>query len=210
MRLYLESDILDLVKRLPAMREKGKKDKEEMLERRRYQRVLDRQAEAVKAREAVEAFKAPDLVMMKTGRLGLPQEIVYRVLELICDEYEPTGIRMMTIVVEELHQIAMACPDFLAALPHCYKYLASKVEPIPGQENRDWDEFIADPNQFKVPELTEAVRDLGLKVTGTKDGQYSRFESTWLTCRADHSPTRLFRTQRAKKDLCKTRSQNRL
>ena len=173
MRLYLESDILDIVKRLPKKREQEKEDKEEMLERRRYQRVLDRQAEAVRAREMVEGFKAPDLVMMKTGKLGLPQEIVYRVLELICDEYEPNGIRMMTIVVEELHQIAMACPDFLAALPHCYKYLASKVEPIPGEDNRDWEEFIADPNQFKVPELKEAVRDLGLKVTGTKAGRCS-------------------------------------
>jgi hypothetical protein len=111
-------------------------------------------------------------MILKTGRLGLPQEIVCRILELICDEYEPEGIKIMVIILDELHNIVLSCPDFLAALPHCYKYLAAKLDPLPGSDKRDWDEIVANPNLFKAFEIKEALRDAELLNSGSKAGVF--------------------------------------
>ncbi len=124
------------------------------------------------AAEVVKSFKKPDVVTLKTGRLGLPQEVVCRILEFLCDEFEPNGYRLLTFVLEDLHSIALSCPDFLAALPYCYRRLAAKiVNPFTGFNKRNWDVYIADPTSFKVAELKEVLRDLYLKVTGSKAGK---------------------------------------
>jgi hypothetical protein len=110
--------------------------------------------------------------MAKRTRLGLPQEIVQIILEFICNEFEPNGLYILPIVTAELVQIALCCRDFNAALPHCYKHLATKfrlTSSLP--ESIDWDEFIRNPSKFKVTELKEALMKLTKPTDGLKRGE---------------------------------------
>ncbi len=171
-RLYLESEIEDIFKRLPKILAKEKEEHQEELKLRKYQRDLDRQADALQARLIIESFKAPELIMKSTGKLGLPQEIVRHILDLICDEFGANEFRLLTFVLDDLHNIALSCPDFLAALTHCYQRLAVKIGRLPSSDKRDWDEYIANPTSLKSYNLKEALKDLKLKVTGTKAGEF--------------------------------------
>lgn len=86
---------------------------------------------------AIMGSEAPNL-KLNTIKLCLPLEILCRVMELICDGYERDGIRMATIIVEDLLNVALSCPQFLASLPHAYRYLAKKMI-SPRQGTLDWD-----------------------------------------------------------------------
>ena len=178
-QLYLKSQVIDLSKRLPKMREKAKKEHQKEMQRRKDQRDLDRIARAKEATEIVKKFKPPNLLIMRTGSLKLPHEIICRIFEMVCDEFDPDAFRLLRFVLEDLHNIALSCPDFLAALPHSYKYLAnlaSKRSPLPGVGRFDWDALISDSSKIKTEEMREACRFIGQLVSGNRDGLPCSFE----------------------------------
>ena len=97
----------------------------------------------------------------KKFQLGLPLEILHQIFEFLSDSYEPDGIRMATIVVQDLLNAALSCPEFLAALPYGYRYLAGKVTPVKQlPSSYDWDAMIQDPHSHSNTELAEASRAL--------------------------------------------------
>ena len=110
-------------------------------------------------------------LIKQTGMLGLPREIIRRIMEYICDDHEPEGVHVLPLVATELVNIALSCPDFLAALPHSYNYLASNlsgVQSLPAEH--DWNQLIRDPVSFKVSELKVALQALNLPANGLKCG----------------------------------------
>jgi hypothetical protein len=115
-------------------------------------------------KQRIDSFQKPRPILSldtaRRGKLGLPQEIIQRILEFICDEYEPTGIRLLPIVIEDLHNIALSSLDFCMAVRYSYHYLASKVRPLPGSDKRDWDEYIKDPMALKISDIKDALTDL--------------------------------------------------
>ena len=62
------------------------------------------------------------------GKLGFPMEIIHQIVEFMCDRYEQHGIHILSVIMQDLLNTALASPDFLVALPHAYKYLAVKPE----------------------------------------------------------------------------------
>ena len=99
----------------------------------------------------------------KKFQLGLPLEILHLIVEFLSDSYEPKGIRMATIVVQDLLNAALSCPDFLAALPYGYSHLAGKVKPcLQLSPSYDWDAMIRDPHSHSYDELYHALLSLGI------------------------------------------------
>ena len=99
----------------------------------------------------------------KKFQLGLPLEILHIIVEFLSDSYEPKGIRMATIVVQDLLNAALSCPDFLAALPYGYSYLAGKVTPrrlLP--PSYDFDAMLCDPYSRSLDQLYHALLLLGI------------------------------------------------
>ena len=105
----------------------------------------------------------------RLGRLKLPKEILCKIMECICDEYP--GYKLLLLLLEELHTIALSCPDFLATIPYCYTYLSSKLPPVPGSDLHDWEEFIVQIRDKKSPELKEALKALNVSREGIKISQ---------------------------------------
>ena len=108
----------------------------------------------------------------ETGRLGLPLEILCRIMEFRCDEFEPKGIRAFPFVAKKLVTAALSCSDLLSTLPHCYNYLASMIGPklpeLPAEY--DWTALIRYPASLKVHELNSALISLDLSIEGNKGG----------------------------------------
>ena len=112
-------------------------------------------------RKIKEYKEPPPLRLEKTlGRLKLPQEILCKIMECLCDESR--RYKLLLLLLEELHTIALSCPDFLATIPHCYKYLESKLSPVPGSDKYDWQEFIVQIREKKLPQLKEALKVLSV------------------------------------------------
>ena len=149
--------------------------------------LLDRQQ---KAQEIVATFQTPYRGKKKMGKLGLPMELVQQIIEYVCDSYEPRGIRIMAVVIEDLVNAAIASPDFLAVLPHAYEYLGAKSDmsrpTLPA--TRDWGRLIRDPLSFDYYTLREALKDLLIKQSpslyGSKAGEalYSRIMVKYVEC----------------------------
>ncbi len=117
----------------------------------------------------------PKKPMKRSKTLGLPQEIICKILEHLCDEFEPNGIRIFPVIATELVQIALSCRDFNAALPHCYKYFASRFITTPPPvlpQTHDWQELIANPTKLKMPELKTVLMCLDEPTSGLKRGKF--------------------------------------
>ena len=146
----------------------------------RAKRLLKRQivAEAKRQTESNTVLershaKSNGLLIKKTGKLGLPREVACRIMENLCDEYEPEGIRVFPVVASELVNVALSCPDFLVVLPHCYDYLASKMnlrKLLP--DGHDWNRLISEPAAFSVEELKATLRVLEKSADGYKGGMF--------------------------------------
>ena len=121
----------------------------------------------------IKAFKGEKSLMIekKLGKVGFPLEILYKIMEYVCDQID--GVKVLTMVLEDVHAIAISCPDFLATLPHCYKYLSAKVEPIEGDDKRDWDDLLVNIKKVECPELRKVLKSLHIPFTGKLKGTLS-------------------------------------
>ena len=118
------------------------------------------------AAKIVNTFCKPMNTDKMMGKLGLPMELIYRIVEFICDSYEPQGIRIVAVILQDLLHMALASPDFYAALPYAYDYLGSKPElPTPSLSlpvTRDWGRMIRDPLSFDYKVMKSGLVELGI------------------------------------------------
>ena len=135
-------------------------------------RRVDSEAKAEKERhnqaaKIVDKFYEPMNTAKTMGKLGLPLKLIYRIVEFICDSYEPRGIRIVAVILQDLLHMALASPDFYAALPYAYDCLKSKPElPTPRYSlpvTRDWGGMIREPDSFDHEEIKSGLDELGIK-----------------------------------------------
>ncbi len=116
----------------------------------------------IRTEEATIALTIP--AAARSFKLGFPLEILFRITEFVADSYERDGIRILQVVLADLLNAALSCPDFLAALPHAHRYLNSKIRmQWPTDLTHDWDELIRTPDAFNVAELQGALQSLNIK-----------------------------------------------
>ena len=198
------------------MKRKSQKERKKDIERSMFFFRLRCEADAEAKMEAeMKASRAkmiayresPPLYLgHRLGRIRLPREILCKIMEHVCDGYTPEGLTIMSLVLQELHNIARSCADFLYTLPYCYRYLSSKVGNVPGSEKREWDEFIVDILKKSRSELLEAMADLGLSTDNRgKDeiGRYPRQFQIMLMDRLQDLYSQMLWIRRAKKSSIK-------
>ena len=175
MRLYTDVDLRGAVQR--------------KLERLREEAALRAAAEVRRASAAKEE-KARTKSLVKTFRdasvsasastsagardsdsIDLPPDILKKIASILASSLEVDGVRGPGIVARDVLNFGMACldtskvvGDAIASIGEAScEWEASRTGAI-----TDWDRIVADPTSFKLPELKEAARGLGVKVSGTK------------------------------------------
>ena len=175
MHLYVEADILDAVQRkLDAEAEK----EIEKLERRaqtRERKKEEHAARVVKAKIAVESFSPLSSLQFKADSPVLTKELLYQVMEELVDSYEPTGIRGVGLLVQDIVSLSRSCKDLFVAADYGLKKLAVRIKetttfPIVSGLV-DSQTLVSDPMSVTLKPLKEVLRIVGKSTQGTKQGK---------------------------------------
>ena len=94
----------------------------------------------------------------------LPPDVLELVLLHVAYSLEVDGVRGPTIVVHDLVVASSTCTALRRSIGPALEYVVSQFDTSPF----DWDRVMRAPTTFKLTDLREIARDVGVHVSGTK------------------------------------------
>ncbi len=139
-------------------------------EKRHISRLQKRRNAAAEARMAVAEFKFESL-MLGTGSMKLPLEVLHVIMERMIDSFE-IELDGISGLVNQVAQVALSCPDFFIAAKYGFEYVKRHHIKYQLPHGIDWNQIIVAPMSLKASELKEACTIFDLSVSGTKPGTF--------------------------------------
>ena len=176
MRLYEESDILAAVEKKKARDEsKELEKKEKRLERREVKKVKRAERKA-DAKTLVSAIPSRQSFQLRTGRLILPMEVLYQIMEELVALYEHSGVRGVGLTVKDLVSLAFSCKDLCIAADYGIKKfgeLMAEMVPFPKiLRLPDPQKLVSDPLSLNLKPLKGTLKMFRKSAQGCKEGIY--------------------------------------
>ncbi len=185
MHLYVEADILEAVERKLVLEAGEAYDRLERRIEKRERKKEEHAARAAKAKTAVESFPPLPSIQLITGKLAIKSEILFKIADGLVDSYEPTGIRGVGILVQDIVSLSRSCKDLFVAADYGLKKLAVRIKetitfPIVSGL-ADPQTLVSDPMSVTLKPLKEVLKIVGKSTQGTKQGKLLSLSLVILT-----------------------------
>lgn len=166
MRLYIEDEVKQLSREKRNVQKYIEDHKEETKQARKIEKRLERQKEAERAKNITNGFK-PISNIIAYSKVVIPMEILEIIMTKLAQSVDNSdqALRGPSVVVRDIGNAALAFKDFHEASLVGYATLGKihgmRYQPI-------WNDMIKNPMNFKLDQLKQTMKDLNLKVSGTK------------------------------------------
>ena len=160
-------------------------------------RSAQRSAAAEMARGVISTWKRPEEDWGDSGT-PLSLDLWTRVLEHLCNDIEPKGVRSVSVIARDLCNAGMTCKELYVSSGQAFHRLASLCPPI--ELEAEWAACLQGPMALKLPELKALAPSAGLQKSLPKPTLAVRLLQAWnLQCPTQAPPRVLMEVARERK-----------